>query len=125
MGHSFSRLPTVELLLDAAAADSSLVESGFIEVSLSDLKADVDNLSSFQFRRLAERSISLPTHRKWLLGERTMERIRIWIHSYTPQANSVHTYAASLHNHRYPFVSRVLRGSFSRTDFRSRPTRRI
>jgi hypothetical protein len=59
-----------------------------------------------------ERSLERTTHYKWFLGGRVTEYI-VWIHEYKPPAlfDQAVGFAASVHNHRYGFCSRVLCGA--------------
>jgi hypothetical protein len=65
-----------------------------------------------QLERILERSLERTTHVKWFLGARSGEYV-VWLHEYKPPevfARAV-GFAASVHNHRYGFCSRVLAGA--------------
>jgi hypothetical protein len=61
---------------------------------------------------MINRSVEKSTHYKWFLGGRSTY-YTVWVHQYRPASvfASSDRFAASVHNHRYPFVSRVLSGS--------------
>jgi hypothetical protein len=83
------------------------------QFDLERLRREIEDLTSRDFRRLAERAITVATHRKWLVAESSEDRLRIWLHAYHTNRTRSTTYAASVHNHRYSFVSRILTGGFS------------
>jgi len=64
------------------------------------------------------RSVERTSHFKWFLGTNSSGLI-VWLHDYKPNqvAGAAGSFAGSIHNHRYSFVSRVLSGSLSVSDF--------
>ncbi|MBO7936730.1 hypothetical protein JTP77_012425 [Streptomyces sp. S9] len=54
----------------------------------------------------AERS----THYKWCIASSGHRKARVWLHVYKPWSGEVADFAASIHDHRYAFVSAVLSG---------------
>lgn len=72
----------------------------------------LSNLRPRQRREMINRSVEKSTHYKWFLGGRSTY-YTVWVHQYRPASvfASSDRFAASVHNHRYPFVSRVLSGS--------------
>jgi len=85
------------------AADNAIVEQFAVWVT---------DLRPMQMRKILNRSVEKSTHYKWFLGEHRSE-YTVWVHQYRPAGVycSSDRFAASIHNHRYPFVSRVLSGS--------------
>jgi hypothetical protein len=78
----------------------------------------VSDLPSRQRRKMLNRSVEKSTHYKWFLGGHH-DDYAVWIHQYRPASifASSDRFAASVHNHRYPFVSRVLSGSLYVSNF--------
>jgi len=72
----------------------------------------VSDLRPRQKRKMLNRSVEKGTHYKWFLGGHRSD-YAVWVHQYRPASVFVSSdrFAASIHNHRYPFVSRVLSGS--------------
>jgi hypothetical protein len=72
----------------------------------------VADLRPRQKRQMLDRSVEKGTHYKWYLGGHHSD-YAVWVHQYRPASVFVSSdrFAASIHNHRYPFVSRVLSGS--------------
>lgn len=61
---------------------------------------------------LLDRSTERNTHIKWCLGGKRSTYL-VWLHQYKPPdvyAKAIH-FAASVHDHRYGFVSKVLNGA--------------
>lgn len=71
-----------------------------------------------QKREMLNRSVEKGTHYKWYLGGHHPD-YTVWVHQYRPASvfMSSDRFAASIHNHRYPFVSRVLSGSLHVSTF--------
>lgn len=67
---------------------------------------------------IADRSIERSTHFKWFLGGRPGV-YTVWLHEYKSPASFSQAvdFAASVHNHRYGFCSRVLSGALHVSDF--------
>jgi hypothetical protein len=67
---------------------------------------------------LCARSVERASHFKWFLGDSANGYI-VWLHEYKAAAlpDAVGSFAASVHNHRYSFVSQVLTGSLLVSDF--------
>jgi hypothetical protein len=59
------------------------------------------------------------THFKWFLGT-TAERV-LWLHQYKPTDARSATYAETIHDHRYSFVSVVLAGGYDHVHYEIRP----
>lgn len=72
----------------------------------------VSDLRPRQRREILNLSVEKATHYKWFLGGHHAD-YTVWVHQYRPASifASSDRFAASIHNHRYPFVSRVLSGS--------------
>ncbi|GHF37029.1 hypothetical protein [Streptomyces griseosporeus] len=51
------------------------------------------------------------THYKWCMASSGHRRARVWLHVYKPWTSATTNFAASIHDHRYSFVSAVLSGS--------------
>lgn len=67
---------------------------------------------------IADRSIERTTHFKWFLGGKP-GKYTLWLHEYkAPEifARAV-DFAASVHNHRYGFCSRILSGALHVSEF--------
>jgi hypothetical protein len=73
---------------------------------------------SEEMAQIIDRSLERTTHFKWFLGARPAEYV-VWLHEYkTPDVFAQATsFAASVHNHRYGFCSRVLRGALQVSAF--------
>jgi hypothetical protein len=71
-----------------------------------------------ELQQIVERSLERTTHFKWFLGARPTEYV-VWLHEYKPPAiyERATGFAASVHNHRYGFCSRVLRGALEVSTF--------
>jgi hypothetical protein len=78
----------------------------------------ISDLRPRQRREILNRSVEKATHYKWFLGGRGTD-YTVWVHQYRPASifSSSDRFAASVHNHRYPFVSRVLSGSLCVSTF--------
>lgn len=71
-----------------------------------------------KLERIADRSLERTTHFKWFLGAGP-GGYTVWLHEYKPPevfARAV-DFAASVHNHRYGFCSRVLSGALHVSEF--------
>lgn len=58
------------------------------------------------------RSVDTTTHLKLSLATTSHRGFRIWLHVYKPWSAGESRYAASVHNHRYAFVSKILSGGY-------------
>ncbi|MEU8275815.1 hypothetical protein ACFYOK_10115 [Microbispora bryophytorum] len=74
--------------------------------------------TSDELGQITDRSLERPTHFKWFLGGRPADYV-IWLHEYKqPEVFAQATsFAASVHNHRYGFCSRVLSGGLHVSTF--------
>lgn len=61
---------------------------------------------------LACRSVDTATHLKLSLDQNRHRGLRVWLHVYKPWNPVQDRYAASVHDHRYPFASKILRGGY-------------
>jgi hypothetical protein len=68
---------------------------------------------------VGERSVERTSHLKWFLGQEP-NGLTVWLHQYKGEKlpDSVGFFAASIHNHRYSFASRVLSGGLLVSHFR-------
>lgn len=68
------------------------------------------SLSSDELVTVMARSTERTTHYKWFLSGDG--RYRVWLHQYRSSREYANApdFAASIHNHRYPFTSKVLSG---------------
>jgi hypothetical protein len=71
-----------------------------------------------ELEQIVERSIERATHFKWFLGA-VPSAYAVWLHEYKPPEDFARatSFAASVHNHRYGFCSRVLRGGLDVSAF--------
>jgi hypothetical protein len=67
---------------------------------------------------IADRSLERTTHFKWFLGSRP-DGYTVWLHEYKAPETFARAvdFAASVHNHRYGFCSRVLSGALHVSEF--------
>ena len=79
--------------------------------SLAVVKEYIKSLSLEERDLLLTRSTERSTHYKWCLASSSHRGIRIWLHTYKEWASGETAFAASIHNHRYSFVSSILQGS--------------
>lgn len=88
------------------------------KVTPTALGAWLSGLSHEELTLLWSRSVERSSHFKWFLGDNTDGYI-IWLHEYKAAQlpDTVGSFAASVHNHRYSFVSQVLTGSLQVSDF--------
>jgi len=68
--------------------------------------------------QILDRSLERATHFKWFLGAGPSAYV-VWLHEYKPPEvfDQATSFAASVHNHRYGFCSRVLRGELDVSAF--------
>lgn len=73
-----------------------------------------------QQRHQIDRSFVRPSHNKWYLGGEPAS-VMVWAHEYVDELppDQLGSFAASTHNHRYGFASRIINGSITSTTFRS------
>jgi hypothetical protein len=74
--------------------------------------------SEENLEQIADQSLERTTHFKWFLGGRR-SKYTVWMHEYKPPEIFARTadFAASVHNHRYGFCSRVLSGALNVSEF--------
>lgn len=64
----------------------------------------------------SEKSLALchetATHYKWLIAFGCDPHCRVWVHEFKDDAKAAEKYAAVPHDHRYPFASAMLTGSY-------------
>src|SRR5439155_2849950 len=88
------------------------------KVTPTALVAWLNGLNREELALLWSRSVERSSHFKWFLGNNT-DGYLIWLHEYKAAQlpDTVGSFAASVHNHRYSFVSQVLTGSLQMSDF--------
>lgn len=64
-------------------------------------------------QRVAQRSRETTTHYKWLLACDRPQGTKVWLHEFKPSSERRPGYAATVHNHRYPFTTVALSGGYS------------
>lgn len=71
--------------------------------------------------RITDLSSEKSTHYKWYLGGD--RNYQVWLHQYRNPAEYANAtaHAASIHNHRYPFCSRVVQGRLVTKSFAETP----
>jgi predicted metal-dependent enzyme (double-stranded beta helix superfamily) len=79
--------------------------------SLAVVKEYIKSLSQEERDLLLTRSAERSTHYKWCLASSSHRGMRIWLHTYKEWAIGENAFAASIHNHRYSFVSSILQGT--------------
>jgi hypothetical protein len=89
-----------------------------ISLQTAPLRDWLSSLSQKELDILFSRSVERTSHFKWFLGENAYRYI-VWLHEYkhVDLPDAVGSFAASVHNHRYSFVSRILVGSLSVSNF--------
>jgi hypothetical protein len=82
------------------------------------LVAWLEGLSQQEFAIICARSVERASHFKWFLGDST-NGYAVWLHEYkmVHLPDTAGSFAASVHNHRYSFVSQVLTGSLLVSNF--------
>ena len=76
----------------------------------TDVRRALSAMSHGERELLLARSVATPTHIKWCLASTGHRGLRVWLHTYKPWPVNEDRFAASIHDHRYSFVSAVLRG---------------
>jgi hypothetical protein len=101
-----SAMHDIQQLIDPARLD------------MKSLIAWLNGLDRQELATLCARSVERTSHFKWFLGEGSNGCV-VWLHEYKPDKlpDAVGSFAASVHNHRYSFVSQVLTGSLLVSDF--------
>ncbi len=97
--------------------DPRLLES--VESDLRDPRVDLDCPFDY-LRRLTDeqrqeqicRSVDTTTHLKLSLDQNRHRGLRAWLHVYKPWDRARDRHAASVHDHRYSFVSKILSGGY-------------
>jgi hypothetical protein len=86
----------------------------------------LNGLNRKELAVLCARSVERTSHFKWFLGE-SVNGYVVWLHEYKAAMlpDAVGSFAASVHNHRYSFVSQVLTGSLSVSDFSLDPIKQF
>lgn len=69
-------------------------------------------LQRSDFQSLLCRSVETTTHLKLSLFTTSHRGLRVWLHVYKPWSDNEDRYAASIHNHRYSFASKILSGGY-------------
>jgi hypothetical protein len=89
-----------------------------VTLDAASLTAWLNGLNRKELEIMCARSVERASHFKWFLGDSTDGYI-VWLHEYKPDKlpDAVGSFAASVHNHRYSFVSQVLTGSLLVSDF--------
>jgi hypothetical protein len=87
-------------------------------LELPTLVAWLRGLSGEELTAICARSVERASHFKWFLGD-SSNGYMVWLHEYkeTQLPDAVGSFAASVHNHRYSFVSQVLTGSLLVSEF--------
>ncbi len=95
-----------------------------ISLGTASLRDWLGGLNQEELEILFSRSVERASHFKWFLGENA-HRYVVWLHEYKAVnlPDAVGSFAASVHNHRYSFVSRILAGSLSVSNFSYDPAR--
>lgn len=63
-------------------------------------------------QRVARLSRETTTHYKWLLAADRLQGTKVWLHEFKPSSERRPGYAATIHNHRYPFTTVALSGGY-------------
>lgn len=89
-----------------------------VSLRAATLRDWLNSLNPKELDILFSRSVERTSHFKWFLGENA-QRYIVWLHEYkaVKLPDAVGSFAASVHNHRYSFVSRILAGSLSVSNF--------
>jgi hypothetical protein len=97
-----------------------------VRLDASSLVTWLDGLDPEELAILCARSVERASHFKWFLGD-SIDGCVVWLHEYKTDdlPDAVGAFAASVHNHRYSFVSQVLTGSLSVSDFSLDPVRQF
>ncbi len=82
------------------------------------LAEQLDAIDKSFFRDVIGRiSRETPTHYKWFLYGTDPAGVNIWIHQFKETTAGTSSYARSIHNHRYGFVSLMLSGGYETVAF--------
>jgi hypothetical protein len=97
-----------------------------VRLDASSLATWLDGLDRKELAILCARSVERASHFKWFLGD-SINGYVVWLHEYKTSKlpDAVGSFAASVHNHRYSFVSQVLTGSLVVSDFLLDPVRQF
>jgi len=89
-----------------------------IRLDIASLIAWLNGLDRQELTMLCARSVERTSHFKWFLGD-SINGYVVWLHEYKSDKlpDVLGSFAASVHNHRYSFVSQVLTGSLLVSDF--------
>ncbi|HTX82269.1 MAG TPA: hypothetical protein VME44_08835 [Streptosporangiaceae bacterium] len=90
------------------------------------LVAWLEGLSQEEFAIICTRSVERASHFKWFLGS-SANGYAVWLHEYklAQLPDAAGSFAASVHNHRYSFVSQVLTGSLHVSNFSFDPIKQF
>lgn len=116
----FPALDSLAWVDDPAQARTAAREKLRAEALLGkSLVAWLDAMNDRERGYVGLRSLDKETHQKWFLGENE-SRYVVWLHQYASPEVFSHSsrFAASVHNHRYGFASRVLSGGLDVREFR-------
>jgi hypothetical protein len=89
-----------------------------VRLDTSSLTTWLNSLDRKELEIVCVRSVERASHFKWFLGD-SVKGYVVWLHEYKTDKlpDAVGSFAASVHNHRYSFVSQVLTGSLVVSDF--------
>jgi hypothetical protein len=89
-----------------------------LRLDVASLITWLNGLSPKELATLCTRSAERASHFKWFLGD-SADGYVVWLHEHKADKlpDAVGSFAASVHNHRYSFVSQVLTGSLLVSDF--------
>lgn len=76
------------------------------------LAREIDTMSTGSWQAIAGRSRETSTHFAYNLYDSDDEQYSVWINEYKPSAARERSYASSVHNHRYDFVTTPLTGAY-------------
>jgi hypothetical protein len=109
---------------DAMANIQQLIDP--VRLNTASLITWLNSLSRRELVILCARSVERASHFKWFLGDSINGHV-VWLHEYkaTVLPDAVGSFAASVHNHRYSFVSHVLTGSLLVSDFLLDPIKQL
>ena len=89
-----------------------------VRLDTSSLTAWLNGLDRKELEIICARSVERASHFKWFLGD-SVNGYVVWLHEYKTDKlpDAVGSFAASVHNHRYSFVSQVMTGSLLVSEF--------
>ncbi|MBG6105037.1 MULTISPECIES: hypothetical protein [Micromonospora] len=92
----------------AVAADRLSAE----EISHESVVDELRRMTEDERQGMLCRSVDTTTHLKLSLDQNAHRALRLWLHVYKGWPPSEGRFAASIHDHRYAFVSKILRGGY-------------